>query len=129
MLTEDTVTALLLGLVTVTVWAVLSWPVASFPNDRLDGEAVRAVVLVLVPVPVRATVSGLPGALDGTDRVPEEAPVAVGSNWTLTVQDPPPGSDDGHVLVCANAPLMLIADSETAELFGLVTVTVWAVLS
>jgi hypothetical protein len=55
--------------------------------------------------------------------------VVVGSNLTLTVQDPPAGREEGQVLVCANAPLMLTEETVTAVLLGLVTVTVWAVLS
>ena len=41
----------------------------------------------LVPVPDSATVSGLPGALLATDRVPLAEPAAVGVNVTLTVQE------------------------------------------
>ena len=41
-----------------------------------------------VPVPVRLTVCGLPGALSANDKVAARAPVAVGVKVTLTVQVP-----------------------------------------
>src|SRR5258708_10935644 len=87
-LTEETDTAVLLGLCTVTVWAALVDPTVWLPKDRLDGEAVRALPVLLVPVPDSAAVSGLDGALLATDRLPLAEPVAVGANLTLTVHDP-----------------------------------------
>src|SRR6202012_5761271 len=83
--TPETVAAVLLGLVTVTVCAALVEPAGSLPKATLVGDAVSAVA-VLVPVPDSATVSGLPGSLEATDRVPLAAPAAVGANLTLTVQ-------------------------------------------
>ena len=79
-------------------------------------------------MPERATVSGLPGALLATDRVPAAGPAAVGLKVTLTVQDPPAAMELPQVLVCANCPLMLTEETETALLPGLDTVTVCAVL-
>ena len=76
-LTETPVAALPPGLVTVTVCAPLVDPTATLPNDRLVGDAVRAVAPV-TPVPVSATVSGLLGALLATESVPFDAPAAVG---------------------------------------------------
>jgi hypothetical protein len=79
-------------------------------------------------VPDRATVSGLFGALDATDRVPLAAPVAVGVNFTLTVQEPLAAMEVPQVLVWLNGPLALTEETEAAVLPGLDTVTVWAVL-
>ncbi len=76
-LTETPVAAVLPGLETVTVCAALVDPVVTLPNDRLVGDAVSALA-PLTPVPVSATVSGLLGALLATERVPVDAPTAVG---------------------------------------------------
>jgi hypothetical protein len=114
-------------LVTVTVCAALVDPTATLPNDRLVGDAVRAVA-PLTPVPVSATVSGLLGALDATDRVPLAAPLAVGANFTLTVHDPPAAIELPQVLVWLNGPLTLTDDTEAAVPPGLDTVTVCAEL-
>src|SRR3984885_10734303 len=85
-------------------------------------------VVELVPVPVRATVSGLPGALDATDRLPVAAPAAVGANFTLTVQDPPAAMEVPQVLVSLNGALALTDDTDAAVVPGLDTVTVCAEL-
>jgi hypothetical protein len=43
----------------------------------------------MAPVPVKATVCGLPVALSATFKVPVRVPAAVGVNKTLIVQLPP----------------------------------------
>src|ERR1700683_3811957 len=85
-------------------------------------------VFELVPVPDRATVSGLPGALEATDSVPLAAPLAVGANLTLTVHDPPAAMEAPQVLVWLNGPLALTDDTDAAVLPGFDTVTVCAAL-
>jgi hypothetical protein len=46
-----------------------------------------------VPVPLRETVCGLPGALSVTERVPLRLPVALGVKVTLTVQRAPAANE------------------------------------
>src|ERR1700749_4465817 len=50
-LTEETVAAVLPGLETVTVCAALVDPVATLPNDRLRGDALRGLLVGPVPPP------------------------------------------------------------------------------
>jgi hypothetical protein len=52
---------------------------------RLVGE-IDAVGLPRVPVPLRATDCGLPGALSATERDAARAPATVGVKTTLIVQ-------------------------------------------
>src|SRR5271170_2027963 len=80
-------------------------------------------VLALTPVPVRATVSGLPGALLLTDSVPVAAPAAVGANCTPTVQEAPAASEVPQLFDSLNGPVTPIDDIDTALVPGLVTVT------
>src|SRR5207253_11305756 len=54
------------------------------PNDREVGETEPEAGAT--PVPLRATLCGLPAALSATLRVPLRAPVAVGLNVTLMAQ-------------------------------------------
>ena len=122
-LTEDTDAAVLPGLVTVTVCAELVEPTARLPNETLDGDAVSALLVLVVPVPDSATVSGLDGALLATDSDPLAAPLAVGANVTLTVHEAPAAMDDPQVFVWLNGPLTLTEDTDAAVLPGLVTVT------
>ena len=72
-------------LVSVTVTAELVPPTATVPRfnelaDRVTGE------LELVPVPLRLTVCGLPGAESVKVRVPVAAPVAEGVKVMPTLQ-------------------------------------------
>ena len=85
-------------------------------------------MLAVVPVPDSATVSGLPGALDATDRVPLAEPLAVGANFTLTVHDPPAAMEVPQVLVWLNGPLTLTDETDAAVVPGFDTVTVCAAL-
>ena len=81
------------------------------------------MVVLLTPVPDRATVSGLPGALLFTDSVPVAAPAAAGANDTLTVQEAPAASDVPQLFDSLNGPVTPIEDIDTALLPGFVTVT------
>ncbi len=83
----------------------------------------------VVPVPDSATVSGLPGALLATDRLPEAAPPAVGVNVTLTVQEAPAASEDPQVFVSANGAPVETEDRLAVAVPVLDTVTVWAALA
>src|ERR1700678_216948 len=80
-------------------------------------------VFALTPVPVSATVSGLPGALLLTDSVPVADPAAGGANVTPTGQEAPAASDVPQLFDSPNGPVTPIDDIETALLPGLVTVT------
>ena len=88
----------------------------------------RFVLAALTPVPDSPTVSGLPGAPEATDRVPLEAPAAVGANNTLTVHDPPAAIELPQVLLSVNGPLTPTDDTEAAAVPGFDTVTVEAAL-
>jgi len=60
--------------------------------------------LTMVPVPVSATLCGLPEALLATETNPVRAPSAVGLNVTLMVQEPPAATVAPQELVCAKSP-------------------------
>jgi len=53
------------------------------PNDRVAGET---ETVAATPVPLRATVCGLPVALSAIDRLAVLAPAVVGRKVTLMVQ-------------------------------------------
>jgi hypothetical protein len=72
-------------LVKVTVWAALVVFSACPAKVNEVGEKV-AIGAAAVPVPVRATVCGLPAALSATAREALRAPVAEGVKVTLMVQ-------------------------------------------
>ena len=93
---------------------------AGCPSARL--------VVAVTPVPDRATVSGLPGALVATVSVPVWLPPLVGANVTLTVQVPPAAIELPQVLVWLNGPVTLTEETEAALLPGLDIVTVCAAL-
>jgi len=62
------------------------------------------------PVPVSATLCGLPAALSVMLTLPVRFPVAVGLKVMLIAQFAPPASVvglTGHVLVCAKSPLLV----------------------
>ena len=82
-------------LVTVMFCGWLAVPLLKVPKFRLSGEK-----LITVPVPVRATVCGLLGALSVTVRVPVRTPALFGTNTTLMVQLPAAGKLVGQLLVC-----------------------------
>jgi hypothetical protein len=81
----EMVSVALWRLVSVTVTAALVPPTATVPRfnelaDSVTGE------LELLPVPLRLTVCGLPGAESAKVSVPVTAPVAVSVNVTPTLQ-------------------------------------------
>ena len=75
--------------VNVTVWGELVAPTGVFANERLVGIT-DAFAVLLVPVPVNATVCGLFVAESVKVSVAVRVPAAVGVNVTLTVQLPEP---------------------------------------
>lgn len=85
------------------------------------------------PLPVRATVCGLPAALSVMVSVPVLLPRALGVIVTLMLQLAPAATEVPHVLVCAKSPLlvpviaMLLMVSAASPL--LVSVTVCAALA
>jgi hypothetical protein len=81
--------------VTVMFCGWLAVPLVKVPKFRLEGEK-----LITVPVPVRATVCGLLGALSVTVSVPVRVPALLGTNTTLMVQVPAAGKLVGQLLVC-----------------------------
>ena len=70
-------------LLNVTLWAELVVPTNWPAKVRLAGDSAAAGA---IPLPLRATVCGLPLALSVTDRVPLRVPVAVGVKLTLILQ-------------------------------------------
>ena len=95
------------------------------PKFKLVG---KKLTLDTTPVPVRATVWGLPVALSVTVMVPGWLPVAVGVNVTLIVQFPPAATELPHVLVSAYCVLAAMLVTLSAAVPVLVSVTVCAAL-
>jgi len=89
-----------------------------------DGDALG------VPVPVRAAIWGVPGALSATLIAAVSVPVAVGLNTTMIGQFAPAASVDPQVLVCENelalAPVTVIEVIARATVPGFESVTVMA---
>ena len=111
----------------MTVCVALVVPTFWFPNVRPAGVTVTAV-----PMPVKATICGLLGALSVTEREAVRVPTSVGWNVTLYVQVPPAGRLEPHVVVfeksAALAPVMVAVPMVMFPEPVLVTVTVAAVL-
>jgi hypothetical protein len=80
-------------------------------------------VVEVTPVPESATVSGPPGALVATDRVPVSGPPVVGENVTVTEHEPPAAMELPQVLVSVNGPVALIDETDAADVPGLLIVT------
>jgi hypothetical protein len=82
------------------------------------------------PVPVRATVWGLPAALSENERVPAACPPEVGvkSRATVQLELGPTVPEAVHVVpevTVANGPVTATADSERVALPVLERVTIW----
>ena len=76
-----------------------------------------------MPVPVSATVCGLPNALSVIESVPVAVPTAVGANTTLIVQLAPMARPDPHVFVWVNAPFVVTLDIVSTAVPVFVSVT------
>ena len=101
------------------------------------GKAIEAGVRVTVgvveaaPVPLRATVCGVPVALSAIDRLAASAPAAAGLNSTETVQVAPAASVAAQVVAdfrkdVALAPVMVSEDSVTVPVPVFLMVTTCA---
>jgi hypothetical protein len=90
---------------------------------------VSSAVLV-VPVPVRETVCGLPLALSVIEMVPSSMPVVLGEKVTLMVQFDPVPTADPQLLVSAKFALAAISAmfSEAVPEFVSVTVRGWLIV-
>ena len=84
-------------LLNVRLWAALVVPTSWLANVRLAGDSPTAGA---IPLPLRATVCGLPLALSVTDRVPVRVPVAVGLKFTLILQLAPAPKLPPQLVVC-----------------------------
>src|SRR5436305_8733374 len=123
-------------LVSVAGWVALVVPTNCVAKVMLVGVRVSAA---LVPVPVRATTSGLLGALSEKVSVPLSGPLLLGVNVTETLQVAPIGSVVPQVLLLMAKSVALVPPmaielmvSATPLLFVSVTVrgpevlpTVW----
>ena len=91
-----TLKAALPGLAKVMVCAVVAAPRDWFPKERLAGERLTTGA---VPVPVRATVWGLPVALSVRESEAARLPLAEGVKVTLIVQLAPAATELPQLLV------------------------------
>jgi hypothetical protein len=85
-------------LLNVTLWAALVVPTSWLANERLGGDSPAAGA---IPLPLSATVCGLPLALSVTDRAPARVPELVGLKLTLILQLVPAHKLPPQLLVCA----------------------------
>jgi hypothetical protein len=99
------------------------------PNDSVEGETLMPGA---VPVPVSATVLGLPEPLWVIERLALLLPVELGVNVTLIVQVALGASAALQVLLCANCALSVpVNDTPLTARFALpvlVIITVCALL-
>ena len=95
------------------------------PKAKLVG---KKLALGATPVPVRATVCGLPEALSVTVMEPGWLPVAVGVNVTLIEQLAPAATELPQVLVWAYGALAAMLVRLSVAVPELVKVTVCAAL-
>ena len=77
-------------------------PTTCEPNAR---PAVDKLTKGAVPLPLSATVCGLPAALSLIDRVPEAGPRVTGAKLTEIVQLAPAATDPPQLLLCTKVPL------------------------
>ncbi len=92
--------------VRVTILGTLESPTAVSGNGRLPGISVTPGTGG-TPLPLRATVCGLPGALSAIDRVACRVPVSAGLNVTLIVQLNPTPRTAGQVFCSVNSVLLV----------------------
>lgn len=121
------VTVLELPLASVNVLLALVLPSASLPKFAVAGVSVT-VPPAAAPVPDKLAVCGLFDALSVTVRVPVAAPVAVGLNVTLMLQELFAASEVPQVLVSAKTPLTAMLPIAMALEVPLFNVMVCAVL-
>jgi hypothetical protein len=116
-------------LVTVTDFVALLFPTSTPLKLRLVGDSVTAGA---VPVPLKATLCGLPAALSVTLTADARFPVLVGVNTTLMVQLALAPSVAPQVFVCVKSrrfsPVTLIPINDSVDVPVLVSVTTCAAL-
>src|SRR4051794_16304713 len=95
-----------------TVWVAEVVPTFWLPKSRLGEESVTAGLPT--PLPLRATVWGLPGASSVIVRVPVCEPTAVGEKVTEILHEPPVPIV-GQELVWANGPVTATDEIVTVE--------------
>ncbi len=78
-----------------------------------------------VPVPVSATVCGLPVALSVTESVPLAFPAVVGAKLTLIVQELPAATLEPQVFVSEKPALVVIPEMLSAAVPLLLSVRGW----
>jgi hypothetical protein len=113
-------------LLSLTVFDVLVVLICWLPKLRLVGEK---LMVGAIPVPVRATVCGLPVALSVTVIVPPWLPVVVGVNVTLMMQLPPAATEAPQALVSAYGALATMLVTLNAAAPPLVSVMLCAALA
>ena len=96
------------------------------PKLKLAGAK---LMVGATPVPVRATVCGLPVASSVTVIVPPWLPVAVGVNVTLMMQVPPAATEAPQALVSAYGALATMLVTLNAAVPPLVSVMLCAALA
>jgi hypothetical protein len=98
-------------------------PTASKVKVKLAGERPTAGELGIVPMPLNATVCGLPDALSVTETAPLALPATVGATETLIEHVPAAGIVDGQLLVCAKPEATDIEEITSDAVPVLVSVT------
>jgi len=91
----------------VIAWLELVVATTWLAKVRLLGER-TAMPLVVTPVPVSATVWGLPVAESLMLTLPERVPAAVGAKLTLIVQADPAAKLAGQLLAAPKSPVAWI---------------------
>jgi hypothetical protein len=118
-------------LLNVIVWVELASSMGSFPKFRVVVER-PTTGFVLLPVPERVAVWGLPVALSVSVTEAAKDPLAAGLNVTLTVQLAPAATLAPQLLLCAKspgfAPVSVMLLMLKAALPVLLSVKVWAEL-
>ena len=120
-------------LLQVTVTGPLNPPEGANDNAKLadcPAETVAEVeppggteMVMSVPSPDKVTACGLPGALSEIVMAPARAPVAVGVNVTVIMQEELAGTPLAQVSVSAKSPLALMLVKVSAALPVLLKVT------
>src|SRR6266550_3703190 len=118
------VTVMEFRFVTVTICSELVLLTATVPKFREVGDTTTDC-----PVPFRATICGLFGALSVNDSVPLRAPFLVGVKVTLAAQFAPAATVAPQVLLeMWKSPLAVMLEIFSVAVPVLVSVTVWGEL-
>src|SRR5438309_1702300 len=114
------------GAVPVNVGVLMLVMLSPFTPESLAGSSTGfdgAPTGCAAPLPLSATVCGLPVALSAKLSVPLAAPVAVGLKTTFTVHEPPAATVTQLLLVIAKGPetVTLVTDSDALPVLFSVT--------